>query len=386
MAETLASLVEHTPRFRQRLDPTSLGGSRVILTGRPEAWPAALSILDQAGASVAAFHSRKPSARTPIRDVPLLRGDAFLRDQATVAVFAGKPTKHFFNPCGPGLERCRWSVPPEAWQEVGRHTPRIWDVQRGLVEEAFRLLADDESRATFASIVRSRLEGDTGFHRISRHVEYDHPVVHASPGDIVIDAGAYDGDTPELYSRRVGRRGRVFALEPSPRNYGRLVRRLRDRQLTNVVPMLLGAWDDDGVLRFASDAGASSKIDDSGGTEIVVTSIDKLVRDHRIPKVDLLKLDVEGAEKRALQGAEHTLKSQRPLLHISIYHRFDDLFELPLLLSSWLPRYRWYVGHHSFYQMETDLYGIPVERWIRGRAQRTLRRWIRHGARALRRE
>ncbi len=106
----------------------------------------------------------------------------------------------------------------------------------------------------------------------------------------------------------------------------------------------------------------------------MVTPIDKLVVDHQLPRIDVVKLDVEGAEREALEGARASLERYRPQVHISIYHRFDDLFELPLMLAEWLPGYRWYLGHHSYYQMETDIYGIPIEKWVRGRARRAGRR------------
>ena len=231
--------------------------------------------------------------------------------------------------------------------------------------------------------MKARVEGDTGYHRISPYQEYDHPVVHAGRGDIVLDVGAYDGDTALIYSRRVGRKGRVMALEPSVGNYEKLVKRVRKRRLRNVTPLLLGAWSEDAVLRFKDGTGASAKLGDDGNVEVVVTAVDALLADHQLPRVDVLKLDVEGAEKAALEGARKSLEAHRPVLHISIYHKFDDLFELPLMLSEWLSGYRWYLGHHSYYQMETDLYGIPVERWMKGRVARASRRAIKKGRRRM---
>jgi FkbM family methyltransferase len=277
-------------------------------------------------------------------------------------------------------------VPPVQWQQSGRHTPQLWTEQRPQIERVFDLLADQPSRQILASIVKARIEGDTGFHRISPFQEYDHPVVHAGRGDVVVDVGAYDGDSAELYAQRVGPGGRVVAMEPSPANYGKMIQRMRQQRLENITPLLLGAWNDDAVLRFEDGAGVSSKLGSEGKTQVVVTPIDRLVGDYRLPRVDLIKLDVEGAEKAALEGARDTILRFRPQLHISIYHRFDDIFELPLMLAEWLPRYRWYMGHHSYYQMETDLYGVPVERWMRRRVWRVGRKLLRQAGRRFTRQ
>ncbi len=371
------ALIRNTPLLRRLYDPDRDAGGRFVVSGKPEAWDEAEKTLQKHGGEVVAFHDIRKDQPRLHAGRPVIRGRIEGRYADAVTVFAGRPTKHWFNPSPPGPEKCLWMVKPIDWQCVGRETPRIWNEQRPQMQKVFDLLADEPSREILASIVRARLEGDTGYHRISPYLEYDHPVVGAMRGDIVMDVGAYDGDTAVVYSDRVGSRGRVMALEPSVANYEKLVQRIRTQHLTNVTPLLLGAWNSDSVLRFKEGAGASAKIGDDGNVQVVVAPVDNLVADHRLPRIDVLKLDVEGAEKAALEGARKSLERFRPTLHISIYHRFDDLFELPLMLSEWLPRYRWYMGHHSYYQMETDLYGIPIERWVRGRAERAGKRFIR---------
>jgi hypothetical protein len=71
---------------------------------------------------------------------------------------------------------------------------------------------------------------------------------------------------------------------------------------------------------------------------------------------------IEGAETEALRGAEQTIRRHRPKLQISLYHRREDLFEIPALIRGMVADYRFFLGHHSYYHMETDLYAVPRQR------------------------
>lgn len=70
-------------------------------------------------------------------------------------------------------------------------------------------------------------------------------------------------------------------------------------------------------------------------------------------------MDVEGAELIALKGAEQTIKKYKPKLAISIYHKPNDLWEIPLLIKSWVPEYKIYIRHYNVVSSETIMYAIP---------------------------
>ncbi len=366
--EQVNDLIQQTPRQRGIYDAAQHGGGRFIVTGRPDSWSATAKSVEEDGGTVVAFHDilRKHYGAI-FEGKPVYRGDPASRYHDATVLFAGRPAKAWFNPSPPGPEVCLFHTPPVDWQRKGRHMPELWREHKDRIVALFSSLADQPSRDVLASIVKARVEGDSGFHRISRYGEYQHPVVQAEPGDVVIDAGAYDGDMTEVFSRRVGRRGRVVALEPDPKNYVALADVARN--LRNVVPLCVGAWDKNEVLTFKSGANASSMIADDGDTSIAVTSIDDVVETHRLKTVDLIKMDIEGGEAKAIEGAARTIKRHRPKMQISIYHKFHDIYSLPELLRPMLPNYRFYLGHHSYYQMETDLYAIPIEKWTRRRAR-----------------
>ena len=73
----------------------------------------------------------------------------------------------------------------------------------------------------------------------------------------------------------------------------------------------------------------------------------------------LIKMDVEGFEREAIWGAEHTIEHYTPKLMVSLYHRNEDIFELPLLIKRLNPNYKLYVRHQLYIPAwETNLYAI----------------------------
>ena len=188
------------------------------------------------------------------------------------------------------------------------------------------------------------------------YVEYQHPRVHGVPGDVVLDVGAFTGATAWRFAWQLKGRGRIVALEPVMANYGRLAR----RRIPGLLPLCVGAWNEDTTLAF-DEKGSSSKVSEGGSSRLHVCRLDDLVRRLALPHVDLIKLDIEGAERQALEGAAEIIAKHRPKLQVSIYHRNADLYELPLLIRSMVRGpYEFFVGHHGPYHTETDLYALPL--------------------------
>ncbi|HEY8097641.1 MAG TPA: FkbM family methyltransferase, partial [Methylobacter sp.] len=75
-----------------------------------------------------------------------------------------------------------------------------------------------------------------------------------------------------------------------------------------------------------------------------------------IPRVDFIKMDIEGAELAALKGASESIQKFKPRLAISLYHRLSDFIDIPSEIRRLHPEYRFYLGHHSVHQEETILY------------------------------
>jgi len=92
-----------------------------------------------------------------------------------------------------------------------------------------------------------------------------------------------------------------------------------------------------------------------------VWAVDKFVKVNKVPKVDYIKMDVEGHELKVLKGAAETIQTYKPRLALSVYHRGDDLVELPKFLLALNPNYRFYLRHCAPIWADTVLYAISVD-------------------------
>ncbi len=188
--------------------------------------------------------------------------------------------------------------------------------------------------------------------------------IGANRGDIVIDGGGCWGDTALYFAHEVGERGRVYTFEFVPSNVEIMERnlglnpRLKDR-ITIVKNAL---WETSGKTLYCTDRGSSSRVGERKESKddiaVRTISIDDLVKANGITRIDLIKMDIEGAELAALKGAEETLKRLRPKLAISLYHDLKDFAGIPDFLLNLDLEYKMYLNHFTIFNEETVLYAI----------------------------
>jgi FkbM family methyltransferase len=172
---------------------------------------------------------------------------------------------------------------------------------------------------------------------------YEHPSVHVLPGDVVLDCGAHIGGFTRTALN--SRAGLVVAIEPERLNISAFQRNFPDELKSGKVKLIEKAISDKpGRLALElSTSGDSHSLflpQNSGKEETVeVSTIDALVANGTIPRIDFIKLDVEGAECKALQGARRAIKKWRPRLAVSSYHQKGDPAAICALLWSIRPDY-----------------------------------------------
>lgn len=177
-------------------------------------------------------------------------------------------------------------------------------------------------------------------------------------GEFFVDAGAFDGETTEYFLKHF-EDGHAYVFEPNPRQYQIVQDRLRnvfpDSCQVELFPY--GVHDENTTLRFDSYEGdeTSARISESGDVEIEVRRLDDLLGGR---KVTFLKMDIEGSELAALRGAERIIREQRPKLAICVYHKPEDMWEIPSFILSCHPDYKLYLRHHSMLADETVLYAV----------------------------
>jgi FkbM family methyltransferase len=164
------------------------------------------------------------------------------------------------------------------------------------------------------------------------------------PGDIVLDAGANVG----VFTRKALRAGaaKVIAIEPGPENLDCL-RRTFTKEIADgrVVVYPKGVWDKDDTLKLSVNPANSAQdsfvrpIPNGTFVDIPLTSIDQMVAELHLTRVDFIKMDIEGAERKAVIGARQTIRKYHPRMALCIYHVEGDETVVPQLVHDAVPDY-----------------------------------------------
>lgn len=179
-------------------------------------------------------------------------------------------------------------------------------------------------------------------------------IAEPEKGDWVLDIGGLFGETSLWFSKYVGEEGRVFCFEPVLENYRILLENLAENGTKNIVPANLAVGETSGEIRISGSGGGAAHSD--SGKIVSCTSIDDFVRNNNLARVDMIKMDIEGYEMNALQGAVETLKDFKPKLAISVYHGGEDLVRIPLFIEDLELGYRMYLKHFASDLGETILF------------------------------
>jgi FkbM family methyltransferase len=199
---------------------------------------------------------------------------------------------------------------------------------------------------------------------LKQYISPSNQNIKAELGDIVIDAGGCWGDTALYFAGEVGELGKIYTFEFIPSNIKimqdniNLNPKLKD--LINIVERPL--WESSEINMYCVDHGPASQIsfEESSRSTIQVKTltIDDFCQAEAIKQVNLIKMDIEGAEMNALKGSVITLEKFKPKLAISVYHKPDDMYTITMFLNSLNLGYKFYLGHFTIHRDETILYAI----------------------------
>lgn len=202
--------------------------------------------------------------------------------------------------------------------------------------------------------------GKPHYEELAKKQYFDLEIINQSLTDseVFVDGGAYDGNTTacffELLLSRGIRKGTSYLWEPDAENVKWFNKTLGDKAGFNYVPVEKGLWSCEETLYFEEKGGTDSRISDKGDKKILVDCIDN----YKDIKPTYIKMDIEGAEKEAIEGAKNTIKTYHPKLAICIYHKKEDIIEIPKMILDIDPGYTFYIRHYSMTAAETVLYAI----------------------------
>ena len=219
----------------------------------------------------------------------------------------------------------------------------------------YEMLSDEESKAVYRAYLTGNLTGRISDYKFALESQYFLEGFMPTEGDVAIDGGSYDGAT----SRDVSMQGaKVYAFEMSAQNYKNCLERA---EKYNFVIENLGLSNREGVEHYTSGGGAGAR--KGGGTETGnFIDLDTYVLRKDLPRIDYIKLDIEGAELDMLHGAAKTISRWKPKMAISAYHKPEDLWTLASYVKSLRSDYEFKFRHYKI--DATDYLFSDIEREI----------------------
>jgi len=258
---------------------------------------------------------------------------------------------------------------PEYFPEVGLEVPRwilenVEDARRG-----YELLSDAKSREEFAAQLQWRCTLDYDCLPVpdpSIDTYYPPDLVRLTSQEVLVDCGAFDGDSIRMFLERTGNSFQhIYAVEPDPKNRAALNSHLSllpvdQRGRISILPYAVSNRNE--TVSFNVTGTAGSRITAGAGTTTIeVRKLDDLLDG---PAPSFIKMDIEGAEPYAIEGATETIRKDRPIIAACAYHKCEHLWTLPVLMKAALPEYRIFLRRYAEECWEMVYYAIPPERCI----------------------
>lgn len=232
------------------------------------------------------------------------------------------------------------------------------------------ILEDEESCRILTRIVQEWTRNEYTYGQLDDiHMEPQYFVpelVNINAEDTFVDCGAYIGDTLEEYVRyTAGKFGKVYLFELSKVNYERLLQNIATKfakykgELYAVNKGVAG--ENCSIEYIEGDEGSKVSEEEEKVNKVQgeVVTLDSFFGSE---KVDFIKMDIEGVELEAIEGAHQIIKQQSPTLAVCLYHKPEDIWEIPLRIKDIQPEYNIYIRHHTDLLNETVCYAVNNRR------------------------
>lgn len=302
---------------------------------------------------------------TTIQDIPVLQPDVLFHDPARpLAVIAAMQTHQIESVLTENDIPFLYS---EHDGSMG-YTPGHWLYQHwGALEAVYEALGDDSSRSVLLAVVKARIFQNFNFpmrgnfftSEIAVFPQYfPDDLFSFQEGEMLIDCGAFDGDTLVSFAAAMRRAGvaqwRAMAFEPDPNNIELIKSNLKKTGIDNAMIINAAVGGCNKTANLTDYFNCRSQQDDH--------SVDVVTLDSALAKIKpaLIKMDVEGDEISVLEGAFQTITNHHPKIAVCVYHKSHHLIDIPLFFMKHFSGYKLYLRHHSPGTLwETVLYASP---------------------------
>lgn len=194
---------------------------------------------------------------------------------------------------------------------------------------------------------------------------FDLEQLQKTKGEVFVDGGVCDGMSSISFIKWCnGDYKKIFCFEPDEGNIDKIIRNFKYWNIEKYEIVNKGIWNKSTTLKFAAQSTANSMVvagdslfdvQEDSLSKIEVISLDEALGGQR---VSFIKMDIEGSELNAIEGSRRIIYKHKPKLAISIYHKPEDIWEIPKKILSIRDDYIFYLRHYSAYMSETVLYGV----------------------------
>lgn len=223
-----------------------------------------------------------------------------------------------------------------------------------LIEKAIECLDDDKSKEIFTKVFLNKIYLSKYAERYSDFAEggdyFYNEFWKLSDKEYFVDGGAYVGDTIAEFAQATdGKFEKIYSFEYENKNYYELSNNVEQKypQWAEKIELYpYGIWNckEDGWCNYFGESDGTQLVSQDCGVKCQLDKLDSVLEGKT---VTTLKLDIEGAEMQGLEGAKNILATQKPKLAICLYHRPEDLWEVPLKIREINPNYKMIIKHHK---------------------------------------
>ncbi len=215
----------------------------------------------------------------------------------------------------------------------------FFDLHQNELYLARECFFDEKSKQIFDNIIRFKLSGRLCYLRATASSEDEcDGILQANIYKTYVDLGAYNGDTIKKYTKICPNIKKIYAFEPDKRNFKKLIRYSEEINDIEINALNCAAYSSNTTLEFASSGNRNSSASSSGSFEHNTLSVEAIAPDDAIEAADFIKYDVEGLEYEAIWGSKRLIANGCDLL-VSMYHKSEDMYKLPLLVKELNPSY-----------------------------------------------
>lgn len=221
--------------------------------------------------------------------------------------------------------------------------------------DAYRLMADDFSKRVFlARMKKMYLMGDISEVVSPRAEEYFDEKVVLTDREVFIDCGGFYGDSAVKFIEKCGGKyADIVIFEPELYKKAEIEKNLFGYRYELYQA---GVWSETTKLYFDALETDGSHVSEKESDYVIdVVSLDETIYDK---KPTFIKMDIEGSEQEALKGCRRIIEDFHPKMAVCVYHRPDDLYEIPTLIKEIHTEYRLYMRQYSNSKFETVLYAL----------------------------